>query len=156
MGPVSTKMTTSRLPVLFIAIGVLLVAASLVWPYVVGGRRAWSEQDAEQYEQSRVELHSLREQFGKVLQGNSSGGTDGLTATSNPAGAPQQDAAGNAKLREVTDRIAQAEERFKGLEAKLNKAQSDGYATAELMRWIGVGVLSVGVLGFYSARSGTK
>lgn len=42
----------------FVGIGVL--ALSFAWPWIVGGKRAWSEEDAETYTKASSDLHNVQ------------------------------------------------------------------------------------------------
>jgi hypothetical protein len=125
----------SRTAVALLVIGCLLIASSWILPQVVGGRKAWSEDDAAQLATVQTELHSLREQMGTAFQKQKSGDGD------------------SALTRQTAESLEAAEARYKQLSARLDAAREKGQSTALVLRWIGVAIAAVGAAGFAAARS---
>src|SRR5262245_23809770 len=146
-------MAKNSLPTIFVLAGIVLLGISWVLPTLVGGRHAWTDEDAKQYEQANTERHRARTEYGvalerlpraaaKAVEAESTGCNTGSSLNS-PAG---------AKLRATSDRVVDADERYRVLEAKLERAQAGGLTAADVLKWIGIAVIAIGVIGYYTTR----
>lgn len=136
---------------LFILFGTALVLGSWVWPSLVGGRRAWSEEEAVQLQNSVNDLHQLRFEYGELLK---NGTPNAPTASQNPLIDGKANSSAKSDLATTAEKIAAAEERNRGLNAKLEQAKSGGQGTAAAMQWVGIGAVLIGILGYFSMRIG--
>ena len=109
-----------------VALGVLLLLLSWVWPSLVGGAGAHSEQDQQAFEQART---NLLEQMHSHEGGHQGGGSDAESA--------QQ----------------AAQRQFDAAAARRDAAFDKGKTTAVVMRWIGVAVVALGALAHFAMRS---
>ena len=109
---------SARISLLICLVGALLVVVSVAWPHLVGGRQAWSQEDAAEHSRAMVKLH-------------------GLTL---------QDAHGDARGKAARDaELAAARKDFERGQQALDNAHSRGQTTATLFRWLGIlGVLGGG------------
>jgi hypothetical protein len=151
------SMSRSHLPIIALLIGMALFVCSWLWPFFVGGRHAWSDSDAAQYQQAAAQLHELTYLYGVAVQQATQGeqAKAGNQSVS-PDPIPTLDTAGvrYAEVKSLADRLAQVKERYNGLHAKLTSAQTAGWAAAGVMRWVGIVVIAIGALGYFSMRSG--
>jgi hypothetical protein len=145
------------LPTILVLAGIVLLGVSWILPTVVGGRRAWTDEDAKLYEQANTERHRARTEYGvalerlppaaaKAVETESTGGNAG-SALNTPEG---------AKLRATSERVVEADERYRALEAKLQRAQDGGLTAADILKWVGIAVIAIGVIGHYTTRSAGK
>jgi hypothetical protein len=146
-------MAKSSLPTIFVLAGIVLLGISWILPTLVGGRHAWTDEDAKLYEQANTERHRARTEYGvalerlppaaaKAAEAESTGGNAG-SALNSPAG---------AKLRATSDRVVEADERYRTLEAKLQRAQAGGLTAADVLKWVGIAVITIGAIGYYTTR----
>lgn len=148
-------MAKSSLPTIFVLAGVVLLGVSWILPTVVGGRHAWTDEDAKQYAEANAERHKARTEYGaaieklppaaaKAVETEPHGGNAG-SALNSPAG---------AKLRATSDRVVDADDRYRVLEAKLQRAQAGGLTAADVLKWAGIIAVAIGAIGYYTTRSG--
>lgn len=101
----------ARLSLLICLVGALLVVVSVAWPHLVGGRQAWSQEDAAEHSRAMVKLH-------------------GLTL---------QDAHDDARGKAAGDaELAAARKDFERGRESLDNAHSRGQTTASVFRWLGI------------------
>jgi len=122
-----------RLTRCLIAGGIALLVFSFVWPALVGGRRAYTEEDALEFQKASAELRQ------QILSGHHHHDED------------DSHAIGDSSL---SDRQA-AQERFERIQAKRDAAFSRGQTTAAWSRWLGILCLCGGV-GIYAAQRRTR
>jgi hypothetical protein len=150
-------MAKSSLPTIFVLAGILLLGVSWILPTLVGGRHAWTEEDAKAYAQANAERHQARTEYGaaleklppaaaKAVEVQSTGG-DADSALNSPAG---------AKLRATSDRVVDADDRYRVLETKLQRAQAGGLTAADVLKWVGVIAVAIGAIGYYTTRSSSN
>jgi hypothetical protein len=147
-------MAKSSLPTIFVLAGIVLLGVSWILPTLVGGRRAWTEEDAKQFAEINAERHQARTEYGAALERlppaaakaaeEATGGNAG-GAINNPAG---------AKLRATSERVVRADDRYRVLEARLQRAQAGGLTAADVLKWIGVVSVAIGAIGYYTTQSG--
>ena len=108
----------SRVSLLICLVGAALVVVSFAWPHLVGGRQAWSQEDAAEHSRAMVKLHELT----------------------------LQDAHGHARGKAAGDaELAAARKDFERGQQALDNAHRRGQTTAILFRWLGIlGVLGGG------------
>ncbi len=108
---------------LLIGVGMTLVVFSYLLPTLVGGRRAWSEEDARAYSQAGAKLHdAIHDHAGE--HGHAGGAT--------PHAVP----------------LKEAEERFAEHKAKLESAQNRGRFMGRVLFGLGVICLGIGIVVF--------
>lgn len=145
-------MFQQRLPFAALVIGVGLLLLSWFWPALVGGRRAWTKTDAEQLQESVAEYHKLKYEYQSALvEATQMSPTTQSSATDDASRTVDQRR--YARAKDVVERFAQAEERYRGFNAKLEQAKSGGQGAAKAMQWIGIGTIAVGILGYFSMRT---
>ncbi len=126
-----------HLPLTVIAIGVLLVVASQVWPSLVGGS-VWSEEQARTLSRASAEVHRLQD------HGHGHGEAGHAHGDGHDHGQGHQE---GPKTLEEAKRLYEIEE------AKLRKARSFRSTPAVFFKWSGILCLIVGVVGFYVLRT---
>ena len=108
----------SRVSLLICLGGLLLVVASLVWPHLIGGRQAWSQEEAAAHSRAMVKLHGFT-----------------LKRDRGPADATTEEDA----------ELAAARKEFTRGQRALDAARDRGQTTATIFRWLGIfGVLGGG------------
>lgn len=138
-------MRTPKLCLVTLAVGVALVAVSLVIPWIFGPRTAWTEQQALQHAQAAGELHSLAHRRGQAENAQQAGASAAapqrLHNHHHDDGPPPSD-----------QQITEARERFDRSKAQLQQARRRGSATAAVLRSLGVVSVLVGGGGYLLLR----
>ena len=106
---------------LLIGAGIALLLLSYLLPALVGGRRAWTEEDARAYSQAGANLHDAL---------HSGAGEHGRAVADEPRAVP----------------LKEAEERFAKHKAKLESAQNRGRLTGRILLGLGVICLGIGIV----------
>ena len=101
----------ARLSLLICLVGLLLVIASFVWPHLIGGRQAWTREEAAGHSRAMVKLHGLTV---KHVRGPADG-----------------------KVEEDAELAAARQEFARGQRA-LDAARDRGQTTASIFRWLGI------------------
>jgi hypothetical protein len=145
-------MSRTYFPAAAVLIGFVLLVGSWIWPSLVGGRHAWSDSDAAQYQQAAAQFHDLTYKYGAALQQAEQSDKSSLTPVQETA--DSRNVSGPyTEVKNLADQLAQVKERYEGLSAKLNSAQNGGLAAANVMRWVGIGAIVIGAVGFYAERA---
>jgi hypothetical protein len=124
----------TRSAITLLIVGCVLVASSWALPKVLGGRNAWSQDEAVQLATVQVEIHSLRGQAAEAMQKQKSGTAD-------------------SELSQLTEKLQASELRYKHLSAKLETARDKGQTTATVFRWLGAALALAGLVVFTIVRS---
>lgn len=121
----------ARLALSVFIVGVVLLVAAYAWPRLVGGRRVWTEKDAQQHTRAMIRAHQLAHQHADEHdQGDAQGDTVAGGHTPN-----------------------EAVEAFRRGQAALDAARSRGQASAAVLRWLGL-LAAVGGGMMYLASQG--
>jgi hypothetical protein len=123
---------TTRLAIVCMVLGLILLAGSLVWPRLIRDDRVWSEDQAREHSQAAASLHHMTH------------------------------AAAEAQLKKTSDadrarwdeELKAAQDRWQKSRSELDQAKRVRNTAAVVMRWSGVAVLLVGVLRYIALRSG--
>jgi len=121
-----------------VAAGVLLVVLSFLLPGLVGGKTAWSDEQAEVYSQATSKMHQLGHERNPNAHAREHGNAP--HATEHDA---QQSA---AKFEEAKEHVEQ-------LNAELGRARTRGQTTAAWLQWIGALCVLLGGVGYYVLRN---
>jgi type II secretory pathway pseudopilin PulG len=124
-------MKLTHLSVGLIILGLLLMASSLAWPYIVqstGG--IWTEQQALEHAKNAADLHRIVHE---------STHTDDLP--------PQSSQQGDPTINDAN--YIQAKARYQQSEAQLQIAQFWSQGVAEWIKWFGAACSLLGIIGFY-------
>jgi hypothetical protein len=124
-----------RFTIGILVLGAILVAASWLWPQLVGGRRAWSSDDASQLAILQTQLHSLRDQAAMVQE------------------SPKQESADRTKVQRINEQLESTEARYKHFSKKLEAAREKGQSMAAVFRWAGIVAIVIGLAGIAAADS---
>ncbi len=130
-------MSTEQLPRNLLVLGAFLVLASFVWPPLVGGRRAYTEEDAKEYQQASMNLHAQQH-------------THGATDARKMRG-PNGERDGHAQPNEADLKAAQ--ERFAEVQEQRDAALTRGQGTAAVFRWLGILFAAGGGIAFFVNRA---
>jgi hypothetical protein len=106
--------------------GVVLLVVSFVSPFLMGGHRRWSEQDALEFQLASAEYHDAMHASAHGMRS-----------------ASKKVASQRAELD--THRIDEARGHYERLEARLRSAQDGGRMISAWARWIGCALLLGGV-----------
>jgi hypothetical protein len=111
--------------------GVCLVAISFGWQSLVGGKRAWSDEQAKEHARLSGEGHHKMHERAEGPAGRH---------TEHPA------KSGEESLEEIKERYQQSRE-------ELQQAQSRGATTALVFRWLGAVCTVIGGAGYFVLRN---
>ena len=143
-----------------VSLGILLVIVSFFLTSLVGGRRAWTDDQAKSFTEAAGELHRLTYEAAEAHDRAQQAATAGVkspmsqtrlspeaNAPSDPAETPERNA------QRAAAKLATARDRFSQQRAALEDARSYGQGAAAVMRWLGFGLLAVGILGLIIRKS---
>jgi hypothetical protein len=128
-------MNDKRLPAKLIAVAAVLMLSSLLWPKLVGGRRAYTETDAINYQKASADLHDK-------LHAHQGHAHDDHSHDNNKS-ASSADA--DAVLQAAKDQFNQAV-------AKRDSAVTRGQTTAAVMKWLAILAAASGVIVYLVQR----
>jgi hypothetical protein len=131
---ISRKMFTS-----LIALGVIAILASWLWPYLISGDRVWSEARAQELNQATVQLHEQLHAHGHAHEeefGHNHGDEE------------------HSHL-EHPDAIA-ASKRYRETQGHLESAKFWHSSASVYLRWAGFAVVLGGLTGLYAVRPGSE
>jgi hypothetical protein len=109
-----------------IALGIVLLAASVLWSYLVDPREYWTEKQAEHRAESGVLVKTLPHKMEK--------------------------AATDAERRSIEIEMRRAAEQFNQTDVDLENARARIQRPISLLRWSGTVCLLVGVVAYYALR----
>ena len=127
-------MKPSQIAIALIAVGIVFGVMSLLWPAAVGEKRAYTQEDAVEYQQASLELHN---------QLHAHGPTDdesGESAHDHDHG-PKDDAA-----------VKAAQARMDAIEATRDAAINRGQSAAGAFKWLGILTLAGGIITHFATR----
>ena len=130
-------MNTEQLPRNLLLVGTFLVCASFAWPRMVGGRRAYTEEDAQEYQQASMNLHAQQH-------------TNSTTDDHEMLG-PHGDLESHAQPKEAD--LQAAKERFAGVQEKRDAALTHGRGMAAVLKWFGILFAAGGGIAFFVNRA---
>jgi hypothetical protein len=157
-----------------LAAGIVLLALSLGWPSIVGGRAAWTDDQANSLSKSGADLHLLSGQAGHALANLSPAERTKSPAANDPAssseelankllladerarrvssgkGSSSQEATANKKL---ALQLIDAAERYRKQRTAFDEARTQGQGLATILRWSGIALLVGGIAGSLAARN---
>lgn len=113
-----------------VIVGVGLVVLSLCWTSIVGGRAAWSKEQAREHAELSAEGHrKMHEQ------------------AEGPAKRHKGDASksGGESREEI-------QHRYEQVDADLQRAKTRGHTTALVFRWLGAVLTMIGGVGYFVLR----
>jgi hypothetical protein len=116
---------SARISIALVALGCVLVGFSFAVPSLLGGRNAWTDNEAADLADAQTMVHALRGEAAADFQKRHG---DSSTAS-----------------QQIAARLEAAETRYKHLNANLDAARTKGQSTALILRWSGA---AVAVLGF--------
>ncbi len=146
-----------------ILLGFPLVVVSLFWSSIVGGRRAWTDDQAKAFTEAAGELHRLTYEAAEAQQraqqtanGNAKGPMS-QTRLSPEAGAPSDPSETlERKAQQTAAKLAIARERFAQQRAALDDARSHGQSAAAVLRWAGISLIAIGLVSWLIGRSDSQ
>jgi hypothetical protein len=152
-------MKTHGLWIALVIAGMGLVFISWFWPSMVGGRRNWSDAQAKEYSETLIEYHRLNGEFAQVQQqlkqtgpsNPQSGLADTRLANSVATGEPVDPAMASADR--LATELAASKARYEKQLTALDEARTHGSSTAVVMRWIGLALAAIGLVGMITIRS---
>jgi len=130
-------MKLSQIAVVLIAAGSVFGVMSLLWPAAVGGKRAYTQEDAVEYQQASLELHTQLHAHGPT----DSDSDEGDGHAHDHADHPQDDAA-----------LKAAQERMDAIEATRDAAINKGKSASGVFKWLGILTLAGGIITHFAAR----
>ena len=127
-------MKPSQIAIVLIAVGGVFGVMSLLWPAAVGGKRAYTQEDALEYQQTSLELHN---------QTHANGSTDDESsgAVHDHEHGPKDDAA-----------LKAAQTRMDAIEATRDAAIHKGQSTAGVFKWLGILTVAGGIFTHFATR----
>lgn len=115
-----------------ISIGVVLVVLGSAWATMFPGTSSWTPEKAERLTELRRTLHNLA-----IAAGSPANEVNARVATS-----PVQAKAEYDRLKPECDRLL----------AEVNTASASPNRTASMLRWTGISLAAVGIVGWYAVR----
>jgi hypothetical protein len=139
--------------------GMGFVFISWFWPSIVGGRQNWSDAQAKEYTETLVEYHRLNGEFAQVQQqlkqtgpsNPQAGLADSRLANSAATGEPVDPAV--ATVDRLATELAASKARYQKQLAALDQARTHGEGAATVIRWVGIALAAVGIIGMLARRS---
>jgi len=122
----------------FVAAGVLLVVLSFLLPSLVGGKRAWSEEQAQVYSEATSKVHQLGHERDPDAHAREHG---------KDPHAKEPDA------KQLAAEFEEAKQHVEQLNVELERARTRGQTTALWLQWIGAVCVVLGGAGYYVLRS---
>ncbi len=142
--------------------GIGLVFISWFWPSIAGGKQRWSDAQAKEYTDTLLEYHRLNGELAQVqdqLKQQAIAGSaqkslaDSRLANSAATGAPVDPSTASADR--LATELDAAKVRYQKQLAALDEARSQGARVATLLRWLGIVLAAVGLIGMFGTRSQT-
>ena len=127
-------MKPSQIAIVLIAVGGVFGVMSLLWPAAVGGKRAYTQEDALEYQQASLELHNQTHANGPT--DDESGG-----AVHDHEHGPKDDAA-----------LKAAQARMDAIEATRDAAIHKGQSAAGVFKWLGILTVTGGIITHFATR----
>lgn len=139
------KMKPAHIAVVLLIIGCVFGLLAMIWPNVVGGRQAYSDEDALEYQQASLELHN---------ESHKHGPPEDEPVNVDPADPAH---AGHIHSEDHSaevdeDALKAAEERMAAIEAKRNAAITRGSTTASVFKWLAIVALGAGIATHFGAQ----
>ena len=133
-------MKSPQLALVLIAVGSVLGLLSLAWPAAVGGKRAYTDEDALEYQQASLELHNQTHLH--IDEASHDGSVDGDGEHMHEhADAPPDDSA-----------LKAAQARMDAIESKRDTAIHKGQSTAAVFKWLAILIVAGGIVTHFSTR----
>jgi hypothetical protein len=129
-------------------VGVALIVGSWLWPSFVGGRKSWSDAQAKDYAETLAEMHSLNGAVAQAQQQPAQNNTPAAVANSHLAGAAETGAPidpATATADRLQTKLVAVQQRYATERAALDDARSHGAGIATFLRWLGIGLVVVGL-----------
>lgn len=114
----------ARISIALVALGCVLFGFSFAVPSLLGGRNAWTENDAAELVDAQTSVHALRSEAAADFQ--------------------KRHGENSAASQQIAARLEAAESRYKHLNANLDAARNKGQSTALILRWSGAVAALVG------------
>lgn len=140
-------MKPPQIAVALIAAGCVCGLISLVFPSVVGGKAAYTEEDAVEYQEASLQLHNARAGQGPEENPDDAGGAY------NPNAEPDEHEHGHSHERTDAAEVKAAEERMAAIESKRDAAVTRGQTTATIFKWLGIIVGAAGIVTHFATRN---
>ena len=153
-------MKTQGVWIALVLAGIGLLFISWFWPGIAGSRQHWSDAQAKEYTDALLEYHRLNGELAQVQeqlkQQKSAGDTqsglaDARLANSAATGTPIDPSTASADR--VATELQAAKARYQKELAALDEARAYGAGTAAFMRWFGIALASIGLIGMFATRS---
>src|SRR5262245_44906545 len=149
-----------RASIVTMAVGIVVIAASFAWPSLAGGRRIWTDQQAQAYSQAGAEFHRLTYEAAAIQdmakQRAAKGNPRSALADARLADAANTggviDPATATTERTATE-LAAAEKRYKQLRVDLENARESGQSPVMAVLLAGAGLFLVGLIGVIVSRA---
>lgn len=138
-------MKLSQIAIGLIIAGLVLGALSLAWPSIVGGKSAYTEEQAVEYQQASLELHNQSHAHPPAdpdADDDDDGGEDG--------GETGQEHAHSTPGGESPELVA-AQARMDAAEAKRDTAVNAGQTMSSVFRWLGILMAGCGIAAHFVA-----
>lgn len=120
--------------------GVLLVALSLLVPWLRGPRAVWTEEQAQQHARSAAKLHALSHRRAKAEAARQAG-------KSLPPG-PHEHVHAEHEEAPTELQLQQARAEFESTKAALDRAKTSGRTAAAVLRGLGIACVLCGGGGY--------
>ena len=122
---------TTRLAIVCIVLGLILLGGSFAWPRLIKDDHVWSDDQAHQLSQAAAELHHMTH------------------------------AAAEAQLKNISDaerarwdaELKATEEHYDKYRSELDRAKRVRNTAAVVMRWSGVALLLIGIVRYIALKS---
>ncbi len=132
-------MKPSQIAIVLIAVGGVFGVMSLLWPAAVGGKRAYTQEDALEYQQASLELHNQTHANGPT--DDESGGSVYEHEHDDHEHGPKDDAA-----------LKAAQTRMDAIEATRDAAIHKGQSAAGVFKWLGILTVAGGIFTHFATR----
>ena len=127
-------MKPSQIAIVLIAVGGVFGVMSLLWPAAVGGKRAYTQEDALEYQQASLELHNQTHANGPTDDESGGDGHDHEHG-------PKDDAA-----------LKAAQARMDAIEATRDAAIHKGQSAAGVFKWLGILTVAGGIITHFATH----
>ena len=125
--------------------GVGLLVLSWFWPSFVGGRRNWSDEQANAFDQAVADVHRLGHEMGDAQEAARLRASQGSTQ------------AADAQVDRAVAEYNAAKKRYDEARSALDEARGRGQGAAIIMRWSGIALVAIAICGLAAqARSASE
>ena len=131
-------MKSSQIAIVLIAVGSIFGVLSLLWPAAVGGKRAYSDDDAVEYQQASAKLHEQKTSHSAASDHHDDVESDGHSHN-------------HADVTPNDSGLKAAQERMDAIEAIRDGAINRGQSTAGVFKWLGILTLAGGIITHFAA-----